>query len=188
MEPTELLAYVAKAFEKLGVPYAVVGSMASSYYGEARLTVDVDVLADLRLDQIGPFITEFPPAEFYVSADAIRDAIQLTGQFNIIHPTSGLKVDVMIPKKEDGFDALRLSRRLKVKQSGGEFEVYFAAPEDVILKKLDFYREGGSDKHLRDIAGMLKVSGDRIDRKYIEEWASHLGLSEIWQEVLARVG
>lgn len=72
------------------------------------------------------------------------------------------------------------TRRLR---PGKDYEVTFASPEDVILKKMEYYREGGSDKHLRDIAGILKISGAQIDRAYIEDWASRLGVSEIWRQV-----
>ena len=65
---------------------------------------------------------------------------------------------------------------------------YTAAPEDVILAKLWYYHEGGSDKHLRDIAAMLQVSGEVIDRGYIDRWARELGYTEEWRAVLEKLG
>lgn len=64
-----------------------------------------------------------------------------------------------------------------------DFEATFAAPEDVTLKKMEYYREGKSDKHLRDIAGVLKISGDEIDEEYIEAWVDRLGVREIWERL-----
>jgi hypothetical protein len=71
---------------------------------------------------------------------------------------------------------------------GRTFRPSFSSPEDVILKKMEFFQEGHSEKHLRDIVGVLKVSGNQIDRSYIEDWVSKLGLEEVWQEVLSAFG
>jgi hypothetical protein len=65
---------------------------------------------------------------------------------------------------------------------------FVASPEDVIIGKMLYYREGGSEKHLRDITGILKVSGDQVDRAYVARWAAELGVTEIWQAVLRRLG
>jgi hypothetical protein len=187
VEPTELLGYAAGVLERLGIRYAVVGSFASSFFGEARFTNDVDIVADLTAQALPQFISAFPPDQFYVSEDAVRAAIGAHGQFNIIHPDSGLKIDVIIPDAI-GIDDQRLERRMRVQPRDAAFEAYFAAPEDVILNKLKYYQDGQSDKHLRDIAGILKVSGDRIDRAYIEDWASRLGLMEEWLLASVRAG
>jgi hypothetical protein len=186
VEPTDLLAFAAAALERMGVNYAVVGSMASSFYGYGRLTTDVDIVADLRPVHLPDLLRAFPPEKFYLSEDAIRSAIARHCQFNILHPDSGLKVDVMIPDVQ-AYDIHRLTRKRRLKPKDGSFEAYFAAPEDVILKKIEFYKEGGSDKHLRDIAGMLKVSGNVIDRAYIEDWATKLDLTEIWHSIRDKV-
>src|SRR6185437_3147878 len=186
VEPTDLLRQVSSAFERLGTEYAVVGSMASSYYGEPRLTNDVDVIAVLRLDHVTQLLEAFPATDFYVRESAVRQAVANLGQFNIIHPDSGLKVDVVIAKPSE-FDRTRLNRRIRVQPGGTDVDVYFASPEDVILKKMEYYREGGSDKHLRDIAGMLKIRGDKIDRSYIEMWAPKLGVDEIWDLILSQL-
>jgi hypothetical protein len=179
------MQFASKVFEDLNVTYAVVGSMASSYFGDARMTNDVDIVADLRSDQVDAFVAQFPEQDFYVSDQAVRDAIKARSQFNIIHPDSGLKLDVMIPSAGEHSE-VELRRRVRVKPVGGDAETFLAAPEDIIIKKMEFYREGGSQKHLRDIAGMLKVSGQLIDRSYVQEWSEKLGLSEIWEQILAR--
>lgn len=185
MEPPELLRHTAQVLERLAVPYLVTGSTATIAYGEPRFTNDIDIVAALRLDQVEPFCQAFPPPEFYCSIDAGRDAVQRCFQFNIIQPGSGLKVDVMIPA-DTPFNRSRLGRgiRLQVKD---DLTVCFASPEDVILKKLEYYRKGGSDKHLRDIAGVLKIRGARLERDYIALWAERLGLAELWRQVLDAV-
>jgi hypothetical protein len=97
VKPSELMAIATAALERLGVSYAVVGSMASSYFCEARLTNDVDILADLKPGHVKGLLQAFPPEDFYLSEDAIREAIAQRSQFNIIAPEAGLKIDIMIP-------------------------------------------------------------------------------------------
>lgn len=185
MELYELLALVVETFTRLGVPYLVTGSVASMAYGEPRLTNDIDVVAGIREEHIPSLLAAFPADDFYLSEEAVRDAIQRQGQFNIIHPGSGLKVDVII-NKETPFDRSRFARARSIRPAES-YEAIFAAAEDVIIKKMEYYREGGSEKHLRDITGILKVSAQEIDEGYIVEWSERLGLGPIWQKIKRRM-
>ena len=186
VELTDLLRQVADVLDRLGVPYAVVGSVASSLYGDPRLTNDVDIVADLQLSNIEHFLKEFPPEDFYVSDIAVRQAIQNRGQFNVIHSESGYKADIVIPGAP--YDETQLERRTRVRANDPEVDAFFATPEDIILKKMEYFREGGSEKHLRDIAGILKIRGTQIDRTYIEHWAQQLGVTDIWAQINNRLG
>lgn len=178
MDPSELLTRLSQTLEKLRIPYLVTGSVATIAYGEPRFTNDIDVVVRMVGFQIDSFCGAFPRDEFYVSRDAVEDAVSRNGQFNILHPSTGLKIDVMVADQSD-FNDSRFSRarRLHVAQ---DHEVTFASPEDVIIKKLAFYREGGSEKHLRDIRGVLAVTGKEIDRTYIDRWVLKLGLTAEW--------
>lgn len=181
----ELLQKIVEVLENLQIPYLVTGAIASMAYGEPRLTNDIDIVAAIEEQHIKGLISAFPPDDFYISEDMIRDAIHYHGQFNIIHPASGLKVDVII-KQNTPFDNSRF-RRIKRIQPAESYQANFAAPEDVIIKKMEYYKKGGSDKHLRDITGILKVSGHDVDREYIITWAKNLGLMKIWKAVEDRV-
>jgi len=183
--PTELMLVVAEVFERMGIPYAVSGSVASTYYGEMRTTLDVDIVADLPAERVREFTSKFSAADYYVSEDAARSAVEHCGQFNIIHPESGLKADIIIPKATE-HDRLQLVRA-QSKTLRPNATAMFAAPEDVIIKKLGAYEEGGSEKHLRDIASMRKVRGDEIDQKYIDEWSRRLALEDIWLKILDQI-
>jgi hypothetical protein len=183
VDQDELMRRVARACESIGVRYFVTGSMATIFYGEPRFTNDIDVVVDLPRDRVDDFIAQFSGDEFYVSREMMLRAIDRKTQFNVIHSIAGLKVDVMIPAG-DSFDRSRFARTRRLHPEEG-VEVEFASPEDVIVKKMEYYRAGGSDKHLRDIAGVLTLAGDRIDRAYIIEWAGRLGLGEIWAEIVA---
>ncbi len=178
MEQSELLRYCTKVLEQFGLRYFVTGSVATIFYGEPRFTNDIDIVVDLPPGGIADFCGAFPTADFYVSEESIRRAVSKKGQFNVIHPSSGLKIDIMVPS-EDAFNRSRFSRVRRL-HPAPDYDVVFASPEDVILKKLEYYREGGSEKHLRDIAGVLKISGAEIDFSYIDEWALRLGLSDVW--------
>jgi hypothetical protein len=185
MEQHELLLYIVGCFEKHKIPYFFTGAIASITYGEPRLTNDIDVVVDMSLAHIDAFKSSFPENEFYLDVDSIRTAITRRGQFNIIHPGSGLKVDVFITK-EDDFDQNRFARVKKLNVSETN-SANFASPEDVIIKKLEYFKQGRSEKHLRDIASMLKISSELIDRAYISSWAKRLTVREIWEELQKRV-
>jgi hypothetical protein len=103
----------------------------------------------------------------------------------VIHPESGNKIDVMIAGN-DAWGRSQLARRRRVPLLSA-LEGVAAAPEDVIISKMLYYQEGGSEKHLRDITGILKISREKIDRQYVAKWAGELGLTEIWESVLGRV-
>ena len=182
MEPIELLAFATSALERLGLRYLVTGSMATIAYGEPRFTNDLDIVVEMSHDSIDGIVQAFPEDEFYLSRTAILEAVRSHRQFNVIHPRSGLKIDFFVASPSD-FDQMRLSRgrHLSVLAQG---TACFASPEDVILKKLQYFREGGSQKHIRDILGVLRVLGDTVDRAHIANWANRLGMALEWDLVL----
>ena len=134
MTQADLLRYVVDAFEDLAITYMISGSQASIYYGEPRLTQDIDIVADLTVDHVSGLLARFPFPEFYLAEVAIRDAISTRGQFNIIHPESGLKVDV-IAHKDTPYDLVEFSRRQRL-PALEEREAYFARPEDVVRMRI----------------------------------------------------
>ena len=181
MTPDELLAYVVKALESLELRYFVTGSIAAMYYGEPRFTNDIDVVVELTEELVPDLVEQFGTSEFYLSEETVRRAVRQRSMFNILHPEGGLKVDIMIPE-ESLFNRNRFERSRRVRP-GQDYEAVFASAEDIILKKMEFFREGGSDKHLRDIASMMKIEGEILDREYIENWAENLGLETIWKSL-----
>jgi hypothetical protein len=188
MEQIELIRHAAQTLGALAIPYALVGSWGSGIYGEPRFTRDIDIVLDLKLPLVPQFCAAFPDDEFYLSEEAARDAVRSRFQFNVIHPGSGNKIDFMLTRPES-WSATQLERRRRIEFRLGEesFDVYVAAPEDVILGKLWYFAEGGGDRHLRDIAGILRVTGEGVDRAEVERWATKLGYLEIWQQIVAKV-
>jgi len=178
MDQNDLLRHVVGVLDQQQIIYAVVGSIASAAYGEPRMTRDIDIIIRLARPQVAALCRAFPDDQYYVSTAAADEAVAQDGQFNVIHTTSGNKIDFMIART-DAWGKNQLQRRVR-KNIFPDLEVCFAAPEDVILGKLWYFQEGGSDKHLRDIAAMLEVSDTEIDRHYIDHWAAQLGLTESW--------
>lgn len=185
MDQADVVSYSLSVLERLGLRYAIVGSMASIVYGEPRLTHDVDILIELPESLIGDFCAAFSPPEWYVSEAAVREAVRQQRQFNVIHTTTANKADFIVPR-QNPWGSQQLDRRRDVAVLPGR-RGYAAHPEDVILGKLLYYRQGASDKHLRDITGMLQISGDQIDRDNVARWAAELGVLDIWQTILERL-
>lgn len=185
MEQHELLLFLVECLEKLKIPYLITGSIASMAYGEPRFTNDIDIVADIKQSNVDKFKSCFPENEFYLEVDSIKKALENLNQFNIIHPSSGLKVDVIVSKNDD-FDKTRFSRMKKLNISESK-TANFASPEDVIIKKMEFFQMGGSDKHLRDIASILKISSQEIDRAYISVWAVKLDLMKTWKSIQIKI-
>jgi hypothetical protein len=186
LEQPDLLRRVIGILEELKIPYMVVGSIASGAYGEPRLTQDIDVVVELDCDRAEALCAAFPLPEYYVSPEAAGNAIRYGGQFNVIHPTSGNKIDFMVAGRDD-WARSQLARRRRVKILPDRDGV-LSAPEDIIISKMRYYRRSGHEKHLRDITGILKVSGDEVDRAYVARWAEEFGLTEIWEALLRRIG
>ncbi len=185
MEPAELLRHLDRTFDHLRISYLVTGSIASIAHGEPRFTNDIDVVVRLGESQVPALCAAFPPPEYFCSIEAARKAARDHFTFNIIHPASGLKVDVMVASDSE-FDRSRFARGVRL-PALPDLEITFASAEDVIVKKLEFFREGGSDKHLRDIVGILKVQGNRIDHVYLTDWIGRLGLQAEWRLIEERL-
>jgi hypothetical protein len=181
----ELLRYVIAVLEKLNISYAVVGAYASSAWGEPRMTRDIDVIIQLSAEQVVPLCASFPESDFYVSSLAAHEAVHRGSQFNVIHPSSGNKVDFMVVGQSD-WSAAQLRRRMQI-QFDETTCGYVASPEDVILGKLLYLREGGSEKHIRDITGILKTCKDPLDLEYVSTTAEELHVQELWQTIAANL-
>jgi hypothetical protein len=181
MTQAELLRHLVDALETVGVEYMIGGSQAAMYYGEPRLTRDIDVIAALGLEHLPALLRRFPAEEFNADEEAAREAVRTSRLFNIIHPGSGLKIDVYV-NPDTPYDRARLARRQRLPLVPG-VTAYFARPEDVILYKLLYARPAESGLHLRDVLGILRVTGPDLDERYLTEWADRLGLRPLWERI-----
>jgi hypothetical protein len=183
MPEPELSLLFVRPLNRIGARYVVSGSVASILYGEPRLTHDVDFVIFLRDSDIARLQQVFPAPEFYVPrAEVIAAEIARPskGHFNVIHSDTSFKADFYTAGRDElNAWAFRNSRRMEYR---GE-PIIVAPPEYVIVRKLEYFREGGSDKHLRDIRAMLAISGDLLDRPALQDWLTRLGLEAEWRRV-----
>ncbi len=182
MEQLKLIQLVVDRIGKLGIPYFITGSIASSYYGIPRYTHDIDVVVTISQQNSAEIIRLFS-GEGYISQEGIRDALSGTGMFNFIHSETGLKVDFWIDRGEP-FTKSCFARARKVELSEG-FWVMMASPEDVLLHKVYWDHLMPSERQLRDARGIIVVQGDKLDMSYIEQWAKTLGIEQGMKELLS---
>jgi hypothetical protein len=179
MPEADLFLLFVRPLNRAGIPYMIGGSVASIFYGEPRLTHDVDFIITLAGADIRRLIAAFPESDFYVPpAEFIaEEARRERGHFNLIHEATGFKAD-FYPAGHDELNAwgLQWSRRIEF---DGE-TVILAPPEYVIARKLEYFREGGSEKHLRDFRSLLAVSGEQIDSAKLGNWVRRLNLEAQW--------
>lgn len=183
---TDILAVTAQAtgaLEDLSVPYAVVGSLASIAYGEPRLTVDADIIADIDPAQVVALVTRWEP-QFFADGEAVRRAAAERGHFNLLHRDTMVKVDVYV-RGGAPWVAEQLARRQRLVD--GDVALFVISPEDVVLSKLAWYLSGGevSDRQWRDVLGVLVVQRGALDEAYMHRWADTLGVAELLERALA---
>lgn len=184
-EPVEVTLKVTGILEQLGVPYLIGGSLASTLYGMVRTTQDSDVVAEMRLEHLQPFVSALQD-EFYLEKEMIAEAIRRHASFNIIHRETMFKVDVFIPRPRPFLKAQLARAQTQTFTFETEVSAKFASPEDTILSKLEWYRMGGevSDRQWRDILGVLKTRAGELDLDYLRKWAKDLKVSDLLERAL----
>lgn len=184
-EPVEVTLKVTDVFEKLSVSYLIGGSLASTLYGMVRTTQDSDIVAEMRLEHLKPFVTALQD-EFYLDDEMIAESIQHNSSFNIIHRDTMFKVDVFIPRPRPFLRSQLARAQRQTFTFETEVSARFASPEDTILSKLEWYRMGGevSDRQWRDILGVLKTRAGDLELEYLRKWANELKVSDLLERAL----
>ncbi|PKL82139.1 MAG: hypothetical protein CVV24_11640 [Ignavibacteriae bacterium HGW-Ignavibacteriae-3] len=183
MQDLNLFALYTEKLIVNDIDFFITGSVASIIYGDPRLTHDIDLVLSMSQFKIDNFIKAFPIAEFYcppsdvIKAEIIRPK---NGHFNLIHHETGFKADIYFIGNDE-FQIWAMNNRKEIIFL--DKKLFIAPPEYVIIKKMEFYREGKSQKHLYDIAAMLKNSKNLIDLDFILERLSKLELLDLWEEI-----
>jgi hypothetical protein len=186
-EPDLFQIFVSRLTEA-GIPYIITGAVASAIYGEPRLTHDIDLVVELADESLDRMVGAFPMEEFYcppVEVIKLESKRPYRGHFNLIHHKTGFKADIYTVG-QDGLHRWAMAKRRKIRVEDKSFWV--APPEYVILRKLEYYREGQSEKHLRDVAGMLEVSGADLDLKELHQKIKEYHLEQEWQKAQELTG
>ena len=177
MPQQELLSKVVHALDKVGIPYMVSGSVASSLQGEPRSTHDIDFVVALDPAGIKPLVRAFPPPDFHLDEESILTAVSTRGMFNLIDVTQGDKVDFWVLTDEP-FDRSRFGRRYPEEVMG--VRIMVSSPEDTILAKLWWARlSGGSEKQFTDALRVYEVQFERLDKEYLHSWARDLNVEAL---------
>lgn len=170
MEQEELLKEIAEILKDLGIPYLITGGIAVVVWGRPRFTADIDVVVHLlpqKLDALAAELLRIDK-DAYVDKAMMQRAHEQRGEFNFIHPASGLKVDFWI-MKGDPFSQAVMKRRRRKRIAGTT--IFLSSPEDLILNKLLWYRMTESTRQLEDIESVMRIQ-KKLDWKYLRKWAT----------------
>ncbi|WP_435008555.1 hypothetical protein P12x_005763 [Tundrisphaera lichenicola] len=180
LDNLDVVREVVGAFDRLGIAHALGGSWASSYHGEPRSTRDADLTVEPFTGREADLVASFGP-DYYVSLEAVREAVRGRRTFNIINTIAGFKVDVFV-SKDLPFDRSVLRRRSAVEMPGDtNSPLVMISAEDTILLKLEGYRLGNqaSERQWLDVLGVMRVQGERLDQGYLDLWAAELGVADL---------
>lgn len=177
MSQEEFFATVVQILNRLNISYMLTGSVASSFYGEPRSTHDIDFVVAIVSSDAKRLTKSFEQTRYYLSEEAIQEAIAHGNPFNMIDSHTGLKADFW-PLKSDSYHLMCFSRRKKHRIFGND--TYIATPEDMILTKLEWCKlSGGSEVQFKDVLGIYEVQRKSLDFEYIYKWSEYLGVKEL---------
>jgi len=184
-EPFQAAYLVTNIFEKLSIPYFLGGSLASIAHGIVRTTQNADIIADIQPVHI-PKLIELLQPDFYLDEEMLRDAVRRRGSLNILHRESLFKVDIFIPKDRPFVQSQFRRARLYRLMEDVPVEARIAAAEDILLAKLEWFRQGGgvSERQWRDVLGIVKVQGEALDIECLRHWAAELQVEDLLEKLL----
>jgi hypothetical protein len=178
----DVLRTITELLEEAQIPYMVVGSFASMVHGEPRTTHDLDIVIDPSTQGLDLFLASIDMDAFYVDPDVARDSLRRRSMFNVIDMNSAWKIDLVI-RKDRPFSTEELKRRTP--QRIVDVDVPTASAEDTIIAKLEWAKSGSSGRQVADVAGILRVRGESLDRAYLEKWIDELDVRAEWERALA---
>jgi len=175
MNELDVLIDVAKKLKSVKVQYMLTGSFAMNYYAEPRMTRDIDIVIEINSGDIQKIVEIFSP-DYYITTNAIKEAIENTRMFNAIHNEAVLKVDFVIRKNTD-YRVNEFNRRKTFQIN--DVDIQIVSIEDLIISKLIWMEESGSEIQKRDVKNLLN---QKVDRDYLETWIRKLNLTSFYKD------
>jgi hypothetical protein len=183
LSQSEFLKNVIEKLQQAGIDYVICGSMAATFYGLTRSTLDTDIIIDPAREQLTKFI-ELLGNEYYVSSEAAFDALERGAMFNVIDIDSSCKADLII-RKQTAFSAEEFRRKRKENLLGKA--LYILSPEDSILSKLAWAKQSRSETQYRDVMTILEAKAGQLDMKYLNKWAKILDVEDDLNKCLSQI-
>ena len=178
-DQADFLKRIAEKLSAAKIPFMLVGSVAASYHGHPRSTLDIDAVVDADEENLCRFALSLGPG-YYVSEEAVRQAVRSRSVFNIIDEASGYKA-AFIVRKNRPFSQTEFKRRIRVRLLDQVLDI--ASPEDVILAKLEWSKLGESERQWNDALQVARTQREHLDLHYLEKWAAELGVTELWNRM-----
>jgi hypothetical protein len=185
MSALEVFARITSALDQAGIAYMLSGSFAAAFYGAPRTTQDIDLVISATPVQLRTFAALLPNDEYYVDVEAALEAHKQESLFNIIDLVTGWKIDLII-RKSRPFSQEEFRRRRLIHLP--DMTLFAASAEDLVVSKLEWGKLGQSQRQIEDVAGILRMNWDSLDRPYVEKWIHELGLTEEWNDARRKAG
>ena len=185
IDPRHLLVDIANILDRLHISYMITGGMAVFVWGRPRFTADIDIVIELKSEDINNLEKALMALSKagYIDRGSMERALMRRGEFNFIDGETGVKVDFWI-LGDDSFNTERLKRRITRKILNNN--ICFISPEDLILSKLRWYKQAESSKHLEDIESSLKIQ-KKLDMRYIRKCAKKQSTIKFFESLLKKI-
>ncbi|HEX7424778.1 MAG TPA: DUF6036 family nucleotidyltransferase [Terriglobales bacterium] len=184
MSAPEVFQRITTALDRAGIAYMLSGSFASAYYGAPRSTQDIDLVIEATPARLRALVQGLPSDEYYADLDAALEAYKRQSIFNVIDLATGWKIDLII-RKSRAFSQEEFRRQLVNLQ---DLPLFVASAEDVVVAKLEWSKLAQSKRHIEDVAGILRMRWESLDRSYLEKWTLELGLETEWNDARRAAG
>ncbi len=185
MTPEGLLKKINAILEELNIPHGVTGGFAIVIWGKPRYTADIDVIIELADSNIKPLAQKLLAIDkdVYADEDMMKEALQYHGEFNFVHPQTGLKVDFFVQEKNP-YNKLKM-QRVVFRDIEGQ-KIPFISPEDLIISKLMWSRGNNSQKQFEDIKSIIRNPNIRLDMEYLNSWAERQEVLDVLTTLFAQ--
>jgi hypothetical protein len=186
MNVPEVFHRITAALDRAGIAYMLSGSFASAYYGAPRSTQDIDLVIEATPPQLRAFVQGLSGEEYYyVDLEAALEAHKRQSLFNVIDLATGWKIDLII-RKSRPFSQEEFHRRQRVMLP--DLHLFVASAEDVVISKLEWAKLAQSQRHIEDVAGILRIRWASLDQFYLGKWIHELGLETPWNDARRAAG